>query len=192
MGSMLTLNLGCGSDTWGDCRVDSCYNFLDNKNKPTLLADAQHLPFKDASFRSIKSNHLLEHLSNPFEALKEMNRVATEELKLAFPVETDVWPFILSRILPFPHLKECYLACETRRKKLHIWIINPKIVLRYLEASGWIGTLSKGYICIFTEIESGRKSKIFKPLSLKARIPMEYVIEAKKKHFTQSRLSLKK
>jgi hypothetical protein len=188
MGSKLTLNLGCGNDNWGDCRVDSSYNFLTNKNKPTILADAQHLPFKDASFRSIKSNHLLEHLSNPFEALKEMNRVTTEELKLAFPVETDVWPFIISRLLPLPHLRECYFACETRRKRLHIWIINPKMVLRYLEASGWIGTLSKGYICLFTEIESGRKAKIFGPLSRKARIPMEYVIEAKKQHFTKSKL----
>ena len=146
------------------------------------------MPFKEASFRSIKSNHLLEHLSNPFEALKEMNRVATEELKLAFPVETDVWPFILSRLFPVPHLKECNFACETRRRRLHIWIINPQTVLKYLEANGWIGTLSKGYFCLFTEIESGRKAKIFKPLSHKARIPMEYVIEARKQHLTQSRL----
>ena len=59
---MKSLNVGCGSDTWGDVRVDIASNFLSWHFRPTVLADAHYLPFKDGSFEVVKASHVLEHL----------------------------------------------------------------------------------------------------------------------------------
>jgi hypothetical protein len=82
-----SLNIGCGSDPWGDVRVDVAFNFITAHFKPTILADAHHLPFKNRSFKIVKASHVLEHLKNPFIALDEMLRVTTNELILKFPTE---------------------------------------------------------------------------------------------------------
>ena len=144
------------------------------------MGDACHLPFRNASFRQTKSSHLLEHLPDPLTAIDEIDRVTTEEVILKFPTEKDVTPYFLSSIFPFPNLKMLYLATETRRKKLHIWIINPKTILNYLKRKGWSGICTKGNFCLFTQIGSGRKAKLFEPLLRNARIDFEYIIVAKK------------
>jgi len=77
---MKSLNVGCGSDPWGDVRVDVAFRFITMHFKPTVLADAHHLPFKDGSFELVKASHLLEHLRNPPKALDEILRVATKEV----------------------------------------------------------------------------------------------------------------
>ena len=40
-----------------------------------VLGDAHHLPFKDRAFEEVASSHLLEHLDDPLQALREMRRV---------------------------------------------------------------------------------------------------------------------
>jgi hypothetical protein len=67
---MRTLNVGCGSDPWGAVRVDVAFSFITHHFRPTVLADASHLPFKDGVFEVVKASHLLEHLRNPFKALR--------------------------------------------------------------------------------------------------------------------------
>jgi hypothetical protein len=73
-----SLNVGCGSDPWGDVRVDVAFSFITRHFRPTVLADACYLPFKDGGFEVAKASHLLEHLRNPFKALDEVLRVATK------------------------------------------------------------------------------------------------------------------
>ncbi len=68
---MLILNIGCGNQTLGDIRVDRYPS-----ETTTHIVDAEAgLPFCDASFDEVYSSFLLEHLRNPFSALKEMVRV---------------------------------------------------------------------------------------------------------------------
>jgi len=90
-----SLNVGCGSDTWGGVRVDLAFRFITTQFKPTVLADAHYLPFKDGSFKSVKASHVLEHLKNPSKALNEILRVVTKDVILSFPTEWDVLPFFI-------------------------------------------------------------------------------------------------
>jgi len=52
-----------------------------------LVCDAQHLPFKDASFDSVLGGELLEHLSNMGYALAEMQRVTKKRIIISLPLE---------------------------------------------------------------------------------------------------------
>jgi len=99
---MRSLNVGCGLDRWGDVRVDVAFSFISAHFKPTVLADAHYLPFKDESFEVVKASHTLEHLRDPFKALDEIMRVATKNMILKFPREWDVLPWFISNILPIP------------------------------------------------------------------------------------------
>lgn len=76
-----TLNVGCGSDTWGDIRLDverspPDYFLYYKKSTANIIADTQNLPFRDEVFTELRANQVLEHLPNPIKALKEWRRVA--------------------------------------------------------------------------------------------------------------------
>jgi ubiquinone/menaquinone biosynthesis C-methylase UbiE len=85
MVGMETLNIGCGRDFWSDVRLD-----LRKECKPTLIADAQNLPFVNDSFKVARMSHVLEHLDNPYKALHECLRVTTDRIKLTFPDQRDM------------------------------------------------------------------------------------------------------
>jgi len=174
--SMQSLNIGCGSDPWGDVRVDVSCSFLTASFKPTILADAHYLPFKDRSFEVVKSSHMLEHLKNPSKALDEILRVVTKELVLSFPTEWDILPLLIT-----PHRAVLKWAYLTRKNRLHLWIIRPEAVLNYLRNKGWTATCEKRYpFSLFDFFSSGRKAKYFKWLTRHFRLPFEYTISAKK------------
>ncbi len=50
---------------------------LDNniRTRPTVIGDAEHLPFKEGVFFSIKCTEMLEYLNSPEQAVSEMYRV---------------------------------------------------------------------------------------------------------------------
>lgn len=177
---MQSLNVGCGSDSWGDIRVDITFNFLSMRCKPTILADAQYLPFRDGSFKTVKASHVLEHLENPFKALDELLRVATKDIILSFPTELDILGWIFPYIFPIPRFSLLKFACQTRKNKLHLWIINPKIIMDYLRVKGWESNCVQNTSSVFTFFEGGKKAEYFKWLTKHFRIPFEYAILAKK------------
>ncbi|HLN45172.1 MAG TPA: class I SAM-dependent methyltransferase [Candidatus Sulfotelmatobacter sp.] len=173
---MHSLNIGCGPDTWGDVRIDTAYKFVKMQCKPTILADAHYLPFIKGSFDVVKASHVLEHLKNPFKALNEMVRVAAKEIILYFPTEWDILPFFFT-----PHFSTSKLAYWTRKRHLHLWIINPAIVTRYLKNRGWTSIYHKNYpYSLFFILEGGRKGKYFRFLTSRIRIPIEYEVRSKK------------
>ena len=65
-----TLNIGSGTDTYGDVRLD----LFPNRNV-TVVGDGQHLPFRQSVFRKVHEKNLLEHLPNPGLHLLEVKRV---------------------------------------------------------------------------------------------------------------------
>jgi SAM-dependent methyltransferase len=76
------LDLGCRDGSFvAESYPDACVIRLDRAApaSPTqsgfIQADAAHLPFCDASFHAIVSNHSLEHMDDLAGALKEMGRV---------------------------------------------------------------------------------------------------------------------
>lgn len=50
-----------------------------------LIADAYILPFEDKSFDIVHASHILEHLSNPCEALEEFRRIAKKIVIIKVP-----------------------------------------------------------------------------------------------------------
>lgn len=78
---MLTVDLGCAgapfelADIFVD--VDKRYtNFY--KGKCFVVADIEALPFKDKAFHFVWCAHVLEHVSDPIAACREIQRVGTE------------------------------------------------------------------------------------------------------------------
>jgi len=172
-----SLNVGSGADDWGDVRLDFARKYLRTSFAPTILADAHNLPFRDKCFKVTKASQLLEHLKNPFKALDEMVRVTSDKIILRFPAERDVLPYFLCSIFPpnFTVLLDAYL---TRKRRLHLWTINPKVVCDHLESKDWECQCQTITSCIIAFLESGRKAKYFKWLTKHFRIPCEYVIVA--------------
>jgi len=67
---MLTLNLCCGNQLYGDVRVDKY------PGAANVIADVEWgLPFRNDIFDIVYSRFLFEHLRNPGFVLKEMARV---------------------------------------------------------------------------------------------------------------------
>jgi hypothetical protein len=189
-----SLNVGCGFDPWGDVRVDVAYAFDAWHFRPTILADASHLPFRDGSFEEVKASHVLEHLGNPFRALDEMVRVSTKKMVLIFPTEYDVLPWFASNIFPIPRFSAMRLPYHTRKKRLHLWIVNPKVIVAYLKLKAWDASCEKTTIALFLMLEAGRKAKYLRWLTRRVRIPYEYVVTAtqsKARKHPDSKVSVK-
>jgi SAM-dependent methyltransferase len=84
---MTTLNLGCANDPWGDVRVDTAFRTQTGApSYPNVIADAHNLPFRDGSFEFARCWHVLEHLKNPHQALREIVRVS-RHADIRFPYD---------------------------------------------------------------------------------------------------------
>jgi len=93
------LDVGCGTSPRGDVNVDSFRRGLNpqigdqvkgdfvypHKIENFVVADAMHLPFKDASFNAVFSSNTIEHVQNPLLMLQEVCRVARRKVILRYP-----------------------------------------------------------------------------------------------------------
>lgn len=93
------LDVGCGTRPKGDVNIDffqEGFNphtgdqikggFMSARKTPNfVLADAEHLPFKNESFRVAFSSHTMEHVRNPLLMLQEMCRVAQRRVIVRVP-----------------------------------------------------------------------------------------------------------
>lgn len=91
----MILDVGCGKRPHGDVNVDLFVHetrhrnlmgeidakFIDN----FVRCDAQHLPFRENLFRTVYSNHVIEHVDNPYRMIREMLRVSAYEIKIITP-----------------------------------------------------------------------------------------------------------
>lgn len=87
------LDIGCGKKPYENiCKVDKYIGLeidseVNRKNKKAdFFYDGDTMPFEDKSFDSLMSNQVFEHVFNPNEFLKEMNRVAKIDAKLLLTV----------------------------------------------------------------------------------------------------------
>lgn len=87
----LILDVGCGNKPCGHVNVDlymkkSQHRLSSLKKIPNLVkADALHLPFAANSFLEVHSNHLIEHLEEPEQFIRECLRVAKERVVITCP-----------------------------------------------------------------------------------------------------------
>ncbi len=91
----MKLDVGCGNHPKGDVNVDVrtvevnvfYAEPINIKSIPNFVkADAEHLPFKDKVFSECISSHTIEHVENPFLAVKEMQRVTYGKVKFVTPL----------------------------------------------------------------------------------------------------------
>jgi len=77
-----TCNIGCGSDTWGDIRVDFTrkpkdFYLLNGKtSSANLIATVTYLPFVNKCFEEVRCYQVLEHVQNWRQGLREVCRVS--------------------------------------------------------------------------------------------------------------------
>lgn len=72
---MSVLDIGCGKALRGDVNIDINKSFRQGINN-FIVADANHLPFKDDCFSLAIASHVIEHMRAPYETLKEWKRVS--------------------------------------------------------------------------------------------------------------------
>ena len=70
---MLVLDVGCGEMPMGNvnCDIKISVNIPLN----FVLCDSQYLSFRNYCFDRVDTNHVIEHVRNPFLFLKEIKRV---------------------------------------------------------------------------------------------------------------------
>lgn len=92
--SKLRLDVGCGDHPQGNVNSDLYLTEsphlhkrrIDPKKCPNFVrCDAHYLPFRNNVFEEVLSSHLLEHLGNPSEVLKEMLRVSSYKVTFIVP-----------------------------------------------------------------------------------------------------------
>lgn len=175
MSQLDTLNVGCGEDEWGDIRLDIKRQF-----SPTIVADAHNLPFRKNSFKIAKASHILEHLSNPNEAMNELLNVTTEKLIIAFPTEKDVVPCIISSFISL-NWRMVSFYFKYRKLGWHKWVIKHEAVTKFLEQHGWRCTTKKGRKHVFNILRSKRlPHRIQSLIKFSPKVTHEYVIEGEK------------
>ncbi|MGC8981895.1 MAG: class I SAM-dependent methyltransferase [Minisyncoccia bacterium] len=86
------LDIGCGNKPYEHLfKVDSylgieIYTAKNRKNKADLFYDGRNFPFPDETFDSILATEVFEHVFNPDEFLKEVNRIMKKGGKLLITV----------------------------------------------------------------------------------------------------------
>lgn len=99
------LDAGCGDGTY-ELLLERDFDYLvgldltrsnlkiakeyakDRNKVDFILADAEHLPFRDLSVDIVLCSEVLEHLYDPLQALSELLRIFRNTLLLTVPVET--------------------------------------------------------------------------------------------------------
>lgn len=136
---MKILDVGCSDTPHGDINVDIKLHFQDRTSQPDILCDGLALPFTDNSFSLVRSQHTIEHITDPYDFVKELGRVSSKYLFIACP-NPHAWRIVLLDQVAFNgtgHHYHGHSACELR---LMFQQANFKIVqINY----GWSHTRKK-------------------------------------------------
>lgn len=136
VGKMVTLNAGCGCDSWGDVRLDieKTSSLYDAPTTANILASIEFLPFRDKVFKEVRCYHTLEHVDNPFKCLRELLRVG-EKVDVKVPSH-NFYCIFLYDILSLP-LGVVYTLKEKSLKPLLNCLYNIRRWGRRVKAHKW-------------------------------------------------------
>lgn len=96
------LDLGSGASSYGEFFPNRVTVDIDPERKPSILADAEKLPFKDNEFNFVLCTEMLEHVKDPNKVEKEIRRVTASggtlilSTRFVFPLHDipgDYWRF---------------------------------------------------------------------------------------------------
>jgi len=99
---ILEFGSGAGYQTeWlrrlGRCVLSDLYiddNLRTAKNSPFVVCDVTKAPFRSNTFGVIFSNHVIEHLTEPAQSFRELQRIGREDCLFAFAVPTSIWAIL--------------------------------------------------------------------------------------------------
>lgn len=80
---------------------------FDNKNIKIIKANAEELPFDDKTFDVVYSSHVIEHVSDINQTLREISRVVKDNGRVIIivPTSQSAWINMISSILFTSHLR---------------------------------------------------------------------------------------
>ena len=121
--------------------------------KNSVIGSGFHLPFKENSFDIVILAEVLEHLENPIEILKEINKVLKKDGRLLLTTPSS---FSLYRLIRFWLLSKNPKNKENYRKYLgasdHLQFFDPLSLCNLIESVGLkvlkIETKNFTFICI--------------------------------------------
>lgn len=145
-GNLVKLNLGCGAfKKEGYVNLDCCDSL-----KPDVVHDLNKFPypFENNRFEFIEADHVLEHLSDPFGAMKELNRILKAGGELIIKVPHFSRGFMhpghkrgFDVSFPYyfdPLFKGGYVGTEFVCKKVKLrWFAQPYMKKAVLPAYGY-------------------------------------------------------
>ncbi len=156
------LNVGCGDETYGTHFVDL---YPSRKEVIKCNVDEEKLPFPNNYFDIVYSRNLLEHLKNPWFALKEMKRVLKKGGRLI--LITDNASYYLF------HLSKSYSAhyhnyIERGKEDKHYMLFTTKHLENFIE----LLSLKLIKICLLTQYNPERKNPIIKFPEWKSKLAL--------------------
>lgn len=146
---MVTLDVGCGKHKRGDIGID--YN---RNSVADIIADAEHLPFKDEAFTETMSTVVLEHSPNPLKFLMEQHRILKQNGRIELVTDN-------AQCFRWSVLKFRGTAHEDYHTD-HYMIFYPKNVPRLM----WLA----GFSNVVTEYASKEKYKMGIPFALLVKV----------------------
>lgn len=178
----MKLNVGCGSDPWGNVRLDisKCVpRWLGKKSTANIVADARFLPFRTKCFRELRIHQVLEHIVNWKKTLSECCRVSSK-LDIMVPVVSSLpkmeWVSLFS--LSPAMLRSIFFDLRKRTRE-HLWQFNANKLASLLTRSGFMHVeISKTYRPIIGLWGYGSKNRCFKLLSQRLKQPQSWRIIA--------------
>lgn len=171
----MRLNIGCGTDPWGDIRLDINKEHYGVRSSLNIVADAGHLPFRDEAFEEARAYHVLEHLLDWKKALEEWKRVS-QKIDIKIPKEPYISIGIRAFLLELTNLvfltnRSLKALNFPKRRMEHKWAINPQPVIDTLKEEGYTIHLTLNAFPFFKHLERIKKLKPFLP-----RTAFEYEI----------------
>jgi ubiquinone/menaquinone biosynthesis C-methylase UbiE len=126
----MDLDVGCGCKKHGDIGID-----ISRNSAADVIADAQHLPFKDCTFGSVISTYVIEHSPNPLIFLQEQHRVLRSGGRIT--VQTDNAQYYAWSVLRKGLGGSFHYYAEREEYVNHYMIFYPKNIVRLLSLAGF-------------------------------------------------------
>lgn len=98
----IVLDIGCGPRSYEKC-CNGLYIGIDLNFRPTVMAAAENLPFRDECFGTIMAFDIIEHVTDTLSVLKECKRVLKRDGKLILIVPNTLGFGIYDSIIDRSH-----------------------------------------------------------------------------------------
>jgi len=89
---------------------------------PTLIADAEALPFTDSSFDTVVCTHVLEHVRQPQHAISELRRVAKRRVVIVVPLQRPYRYTFDTHLHFFPYPEMFLILANAKAEARHTTI----------------------------------------------------------------------